>query len=232
MHRERDTIRERGAELVFIGIGNRHFAEAFQKQFDIQAPLYVDTKRDAYRALGMRRGASDIFNRSSLRNMARPLRAMFLPGLIQGDGRQLAAEYSAEVAEEHEHHRPLRPQLVEPVLAAAEVPDHGCRCFVSHPRHEGTMVADPPSVPGEPTLVAPDHLRFGVGHFARLGLTDHLRTAQPFTMTLTDELHRIGGAIPNIESGGVRVCLETNAEIALRRSSVRSRSVPPNISTT
>ena len=89
VHREWDTIRERGAELVFIGNGNRHSAEAFQKQFDIRAPLYVDTKRDAYRALGMRRGASDIFNRSSLRNMARSLRAGFLPGLIQGDGLQL-----------------------------------------------------------------------------------------------------------------------------------------------
>lgn len=93
VHRERDTIRERGAELVFIGNGNRHFAEAFQKQFDIQAPLYVDTKRDAYRALGMRRGASDIFNRSSLRNIARSLRAGFRPGLIQGDGRQLGGVF-------------------------------------------------------------------------------------------------------------------------------------------
>ena len=89
MHRERDTIQERGAELVFIGNGNRHFAEAFQKQFDIQAPLYVDTKGDAYHAVGMRRGARDIFNLRSLRNMARSLRAGFRPGLIQGDGRQL-----------------------------------------------------------------------------------------------------------------------------------------------
>jgi len=31
----------------------------------------------------------------------------------------------------------------------------------------------------------------------------------------------------DIESGGVRVCLETNAEIALRRSTVRARSAPP-----
>jgi hypothetical protein len=89
VHRERDTIRERGAELVFIGIGNRHFAEAFQEQFHIQAPLFVDTKRDAYRALGMRCGAGDIFNLSSLRNMVRSLGAGFRPGLIQGDGRQL-----------------------------------------------------------------------------------------------------------------------------------------------
>lgn len=89
VHHERDTIRARGAELVFIGNGNRHFAEAFKRQFDIQAPLYVDTKGDAYRALGMRRGVRDIFNLISLRNMARSLGAGFRPGLIQGDGRQL-----------------------------------------------------------------------------------------------------------------------------------------------
>lgn len=89
MHRERDTIRKLGAELVFVGNGNRHFAEAFRAQFDIRAPLYVDTKREAYRGLGMRRGVRDIINLTSLRNMVRSLRAGFRPSLIQGDGRQL-----------------------------------------------------------------------------------------------------------------------------------------------
>ncbi len=89
VHRERETIRKRGAELAFIGIGNRHFAEAFRKQFDIQSPLYVDPTRDTYRALGMRSGLRAIFNLRSLRNMMRSLRAGFRPGLIQGDGRQL-----------------------------------------------------------------------------------------------------------------------------------------------
>lgn len=89
MHRERDAIRKRGAELVLIGNGNLHFAAAFQKEFDIQAPLYVDTKGDAYRALRMRFGISEIFNLTSLRNVTRSLRAGFRPGLIQGDGRQL-----------------------------------------------------------------------------------------------------------------------------------------------
>lgn len=89
MHRERDTIRKRGAELVFIGIGSLHFAEAFRTQFDIQSPVYVDPTLDAYRAMGMRFGARDIFNLTSLRNLMHSLRAGFRPGLIQGDGRQL-----------------------------------------------------------------------------------------------------------------------------------------------
>jgi hypothetical protein len=37
------------------------------------------------------------------------------------------------------------------------------------------------------------------------------------------------GRLQNFESGGVRVCLETNAEIALRRSTVRARSAPPKL---
>jgi hypothetical protein len=89
VHGERNTIRERGADLAFVGNGSLRYARAFRKQFDIEAPLYVDTKRDAYRALGMRFGARAIFNWRSLRNMVRSLRAGFRPGLIQGDGRQL-----------------------------------------------------------------------------------------------------------------------------------------------
>jgi hypothetical protein len=89
VHREWDAIRERGASLAFIGNGNRHWAAAFQKEYEIRAPLYVDTKAGAYRALGMRFGARAIFNWRSLRNVPRSLRAGFRPGLLQGDGRQL-----------------------------------------------------------------------------------------------------------------------------------------------
>jgi hypothetical protein len=43
-----------------------------------------------------------------------------------------------------------------------------------------------------------------------------------------DTSRRVPTAV-NIESGGIRVCLATNAQIALRRSSVRSRSAPPKV---
>jgi len=89
VHRERDTIRGRGAELALIGIGKLHYAEAFRNEFGIEAPLFVDPTGDAYRTLGMRHGVRDIFNFRSLRNLVRSLRAGFRPGLIQGDGRQL-----------------------------------------------------------------------------------------------------------------------------------------------
>ena len=42
-----------------------------------------------------------------------------------------------------------------------------------------------------------------------------------------EESRPVRTTVKYIESGGVRVCLESNTEFALRGSSVRSRSVPP-----
>ena len=56
LRREVDTIHAHGAELVVIGNGNRHFASAFREDLQLDTPLYVDTARASYRALGMKRG--------------------------------------------------------------------------------------------------------------------------------------------------------------------------------
>lgn len=90
VHRERPEIRARGAELVLIGNGNRHFAKAFADAFRIEAPLYVDTTRASYRALGMRRGfRATLGSVASLKNVARALKAGFRQGLTRGDAWQL-----------------------------------------------------------------------------------------------------------------------------------------------
>jgi len=90
LHRERDTIRKKGAELVFVGNGNRHFAEAFRKEFDIEAPLYGDTKRDAYRALEMKRSlAGTLASLNTWKSGLRALRSGFRQGRVQGDAWQL-----------------------------------------------------------------------------------------------------------------------------------------------
>lgn len=39
-----------------IGNGNRHFAGAFREDLQLDTPLYVDTTRASYSALGMKRG--------------------------------------------------------------------------------------------------------------------------------------------------------------------------------
>ncbi len=53
--------------------------------------------------------------------------------------RLLAAEHSAEVAEEHEHDGVLRPEVGERVLPAVQVPDHGACGLLGHLLHR----ADP-----------------------------------------------------------------------------------------
>ena len=90
VYRERDAIRSRGAELHFVGNGNRHFAQAFREQFVPGASLFVDTGREAYRALGMKR--SVVATLASLATWKRGLRALrsgFRQGTVQGDAFQL-----------------------------------------------------------------------------------------------------------------------------------------------
>ncbi|MFI5183794.1 MAG: AhpC/TSA family protein [Vicinamibacteria bacterium] len=73
-----------------MGNGNRHFAYAFRKDFAITTPVYVDTQRDVYRALGMRRGlASALASAVAWKSVYRALKAGFRQGATQGDPWQL-----------------------------------------------------------------------------------------------------------------------------------------------
>lgn len=56
MHREVKRIRQAGAELALIGMGEVRYARAFREEFDLGCPVLVDPNRAAYRALGLRRG--------------------------------------------------------------------------------------------------------------------------------------------------------------------------------
>ncbi len=86
LHREMGTLHARGAELVVIGNGAPHFARAFREDLKLESPLYVDPSLATYRALGLRRGiAATLFNRRTLPNALRALRAGFRQGRTQGD---------------------------------------------------------------------------------------------------------------------------------------------------
>jgi hypothetical protein len=90
LHREREQIHQRGAELVMIGNGHRDFARGFRDEFEITTPLYVDTKRRSYQALGMKRGGlAATLKPSVLGHGARALKGGFRQGAIQGDAWQL-----------------------------------------------------------------------------------------------------------------------------------------------
>ena len=89
MRREVGTIHSRGAELVVVGCGNRHFARVFREDVELATPLYVDTERASYRALGMKRGVLRTLNAGTFRNMWRSLRAGSRQKGVQGDPWQM-----------------------------------------------------------------------------------------------------------------------------------------------
>lgn len=89
MRREIDEIHRRGAELIVVGNGNLHFARGFREDLKLTTPLYVDTKRDSYRALGMKRPLLAFLSPAVFRNAARALRAGSRQRRIQGDPWQL-----------------------------------------------------------------------------------------------------------------------------------------------
>ena len=90
LHRERFAIHDRGAEIIMIGNGAPNFAKAFQEDFSITTPMYVDPSLESYRALGMRRGLlATLFSGKVLVHGARALRGGFRQGITRGDHWQL-----------------------------------------------------------------------------------------------------------------------------------------------
>ncbi|HEY7413513.1 MAG TPA: peroxiredoxin-like family protein [Vicinamibacteria bacterium] len=90
LHRERGRIEAAGARLVFVGNGNRHFAAAFRDELRLDEPIYVDTGREAYAALGMKRGvASTLLAPGTWKAGVRAMRGGFRQKRVQGDAWQL-----------------------------------------------------------------------------------------------------------------------------------------------
>ena len=89
VHRAGDHIREKGADLAFVGNGGRPYAQAFREQFGITEPVYVDTKRHSYRALSFERGLLHLVGARSAAHAWRALRGGFRQGITRGDALQL-----------------------------------------------------------------------------------------------------------------------------------------------
>lgn len=86
-------IRELGAELVIIGNGAAHFAEAFREDFDLDCPILVDPELRAYRAAGLRRGRVELLSPRVPRNAVRALRSGSRQTGVQGDPWQLGGVF-------------------------------------------------------------------------------------------------------------------------------------------
>ena len=90
LHRVRDEIHDRGAELVIVGNGAPHFASAFREDLGITTPLYTDPTLETYRLLELKRGVKDtVLSPKIWLNAARALSDGFRQGRVQGDAWQL-----------------------------------------------------------------------------------------------------------------------------------------------
>lgn len=124
LHREKDRIHAAGAELVMVGNGNRHFGQGFVKDLGLTTPLYVDTKREAYKALGFKRSLTSLITPKALAAAARALKSGFRQGRTQGDAAQLGGVLvvrpGGEVAFRYASDSPGDHPRVEKVMAALE----------------------------------------------------------------------------------------------------------------
>jgi hypothetical protein len=90
LRRETKRIHETGAELVIVGNGAPHFAQAFREDLKLTTPLYTDPSLKSYAALGMKRGLGrTLGSLATFRNAARALGAGHRQGAVQGDAWQL-----------------------------------------------------------------------------------------------------------------------------------------------
>lgn len=124
LHREYPRIRRAGAELALVGNGTRHFARAFRDEQRITCPVYVDTERRAYAALGMKRGMGPLDALRTLKHAARARRAGFRQSEVQGDAWQLGGvlvvQPGGDVVYRHLSGTAGDHPEVEDVLAAVE----------------------------------------------------------------------------------------------------------------
>jgi NAD(P)-dependent dehydrogenase (short-subunit alcohol dehydrogenase family)/peroxiredoxin len=86
-------IRERGAELVIVGNGARHFAEAFREDQGLDVPVLIDPELRAYRTAGLRRGRVEILSPRLPLHALRALRAGHRQTGVQGDPWQLGGVF-------------------------------------------------------------------------------------------------------------------------------------------
>lgn len=70
---------------MVVGNGKPHHAKMFAQDDPFPFPLWVDPRRNAYRALGLRRGVGEVFNTRGIKHFNRAFRGGFRQGWTQGD---------------------------------------------------------------------------------------------------------------------------------------------------
>ena len=122
LHRALPEIRAKGAELVIVGNGNRHFATAFRKEMGLESPVYEDTQRAAYRALGRKRSIASVLSPAGIGRIVKTMRSGHRQKGVQGDAWQmggvLVVRPGGEVAYQYLSEAPGDHPKTEAILRA------------------------------------------------------------------------------------------------------------------
>ncbi|GAC1678071.1 MAG: hypothetical protein PVS2B2_14930 [Candidatus Acidiferrum sp.] len=78
-------FRSKGGSLALIGLGDRELASVFRKETGLTCPLFIDEKREAYRAAGLGTGSILHFIRPSYRKSQQ--RALAAGHRLHGSGK-------------------------------------------------------------------------------------------------------------------------------------------------
>jgi len=87
---ELDTL---GIGLVAIGSGTPLMAKSFQSDFAFSGDIYVDQKREIYKALGCNRGLKYALNTKALRAIQSAMSEGYSQGKTAGDSLQLGGTF-------------------------------------------------------------------------------------------------------------------------------------------
>ena len=78
-------IEARGAQLIAIGNGHAHWAQAFIDDEGIEFPVFVDPGRRSYKEFGMQHGRRKVFNRKTKAHSERARDSGFRQTATKGD---------------------------------------------------------------------------------------------------------------------------------------------------
>jgi hypothetical protein len=89
VHRERAAFRKLGAPVVLIGHSSLRYAKAFVQETGIELPVYVDEKREVYKALEFKRPLLAFLNPKVFKRSAEARKEGFSQPGVHGDAFQL-----------------------------------------------------------------------------------------------------------------------------------------------
>jgi len=82
-----------GISLVAVGSGTPLMAKTFQSEFSFTGDIYVDQKREVYKALGCNRGLKYVLNAKVLKAAKATMNEGFTQGKTEGDALQLGGVF-------------------------------------------------------------------------------------------------------------------------------------------